>query len=740
MVRQKKRARDVRHTIFFKVLTGYVVVTLLVASLTGLVSFVLVRQYIIRTNLNDLTSKSETIGAMLARADGRLRLLTARGLNEVEALCDAQLIYVDRDLVARQMPVKEKRARDADAPSLGDAVAGGQWPQHIPALPDCFELFRDDGPFASWFFEELPEKQSPDVQDNKILNKVRKVARATPAPTEKPEVEPPLQRIELSGSVDAQLIRSIMGGNTATDVRQLQFMTAPMMFTGTPIIDSESGEVTAAIILCRPLTEIGPTTANILWMLALAATVAIPCAALLAFFMSRRLTRPITNLSTIAAHMTEGHYGERCNVGEKGEIGQLGESLNLLSSRLTTVIGTLNDEKSKLEKILSSIGEGIIAVDRDGRVLHYNAAALGLLELKAWDVHPGNPHSLEHQQQLIEMLSRSMHKSERIVTTWETLAGRAIEAIASPVIGAAGDLIGAVCLVRDVSEAQRIEQMRRDYIANISHELRTPLTGIRGMVEPLMDGLMETEQEKNDCYQVIYQETIRLEKLIGEMLDLSRLQGGRIQLELEPMLPDGILEAAARRLRERAQAGGVTLRVSSEEKDLALMGNEDRILQVLIILTDNALAFTPPGGTVTLFARRVPEADALRLNSGAQDAGETFADAGEACDARDVGEICADAQDAGETFADAQDAGAPCAVARVALGVSDTGSGIDPVDLPYIWERFYKADRSRMRTCGTGLGLSIAKLVVELMGGTIDVETEVGRGSTFTFTLPGVKL
>ncbi|MEG2623503.1 MAG: ATP-binding protein [Clostridia bacterium] len=729
MVRQKKRARDVRHTIFFKVLTGYVVVTLLVASLTGLVSFVLVRQYIIRTNLNDLTSKSETIGAMLARADGRLRLLTARGLNEVEALCDAQLIYVDRNLVARQMPVKEKRARDADA--------GGQWPQHIPALPDCFELFRDDGAFASWFFEELPEKQSPDVQDNKVVNKVRKAVRATPAPTQKPEAEPPLQRIELSGSVDAQLIRSIMGGSTATDVRQLQFMTAPMMFTGTPIIDSESGEVTAAIILCRPLTEIGPTTANILWMLALAAAVAIPCAALLAFFMSRRLTRPITNLSTIAAHMTEGHYGERCNVGAKGEIGQLGESLNLLSSRLTTVIGTLNDEKSKLEKILSSIGEGIIAVDRDGRVLHYNAAALGLLELKAWDVHPGNPHSLEHQQQLIKMLSRSMHKSERIVTTWETLAGRAIEAIASPVIGAAGDLIGAVCLVRDVSEAQRIEQMRRDYIANISHELRTPLTGIRGMVEPLMDGLMETEQEKNDCYQVIYQETIRLEKLIGEMLDLSRLQGGRIQLELEPMLPGGILEAAARRLRERAQAGGVTLRVSSEEKDLALMGNEDRILQVLIILTDNALAFTPPGGTVTLFARRVPETDAPRLNSGAQGAGE-------ASDAQGAGEIGAgvasDARDAGEIGADAQDAGVPCAVARVALGVSDTGSGIDPVDLPYIWERFYKADRSRMRTCGTGLGLSIAKLVVELMGGTIDVETEVGKGSTFTFTLPGVKL
>ena len=224
-----------------------------------------------------------------------------------------------------------------------------------------------------------------------------------------------------------------------------------------------------------------------------------------------------------------------------------------------------------------------------------------------------------------------------------------------------------------------MEQLRRDYVANISHELRTPLTGIRGMVEPLIDGCMDTEEERQDSYRIILQETIRLQKLVGEMLDMSRLQDGRISVELERLEIPGILEAAARGMQGIADESGVALKIETDGTPLSCMGNEDRIAQVLVILMDNALSFTPAGGTVTLFAR-----------------------------------------DAGDC---------------VAVGVRDTGCGIEPKDLPLIWERFYKADRSRMRTTGTGLGLSIAKLVVELMGGTIGVVSEPGHGAEFTFLL-----
>ena len=277
------------------------------------------------------------------------------------------------------------------------------------------------------------------------------------------------------------------------------------------------------------------------------------------------------------------------------------------------------------------------------------------------------------------LLERCMLSGQSEELEWENASHRAIHAAATALMDEGGAILGAVCLLRDVSEAQRMEQLRRDYVANISHELRTPLTGIRGMVEPLIDGCMDTEEERQESYRIILKETIRLEKLVGDMLDMSRLQDGSIQVELEPMELPGILEAAARSMKGIADEAGVDLRVETDGSRLACLGNEDRIMQVLVILMDNALSFTPRGGSVTVFA---------------------------------------------------YDAGS-----HIAAGVRDTGCGIEPKDLPMIWERFYKADRSRMRTTGTGLGLSIAKLVTRLMGGDISVKSEPGKGAEFTFTL-----
>jgi len=228
----------------------------------------------------------------------------------------------------------------------------------------------------------------------------------------------------------------------------------------------------------------------------------------------------------------------------------------------------------------------------------------------------------------------------------------------------------------------RLEQMRKDYVANVSHELRTPLTGIRGMVEPLIDGVFETEEERLDCYNVIYKETIRLEKLIQEMLDMSRLQDGRVVVELEPVELTQIMQDAVMRIGQTAMDAGVTVEVETDEGTVMCLGNEDRIIQVLTIFLDNALSFTPGGGRITVYAHRVNN--------------------------------------------------------YINIGVSDTGCGIEPKDMPYIWERFYKVDKSRMRTKGTGLGLAIAKLVIELMNGEIGVNSEVGEGTDFWFRLPVV--
>ncbi len=592
-------------SIFRKLLTNYIALTLLIVLLISLVSFFLVRQYTINANLEELRSKAETLAEMIGQPGGKTRYLVSQArMSELQALSDARLVFIENDMEVISQPPKF-------------------WPG----------------------------------SEDDLAN---------------------IERLDITDDLDEELLQRLLDGESFTDVRKLDFMNDEVVFAGEPVIDVNDNQI-GAVMLYRPLRQVSATTQRIAAMMLMAGSIALLFAFALAYYMGKRISRPLVRMNATAKHIAEGNFGEQVPIHENDEVGELGSTLNLLSARLSAVIQNLSEEKSKLQQILASIGEGIIAIDHQGHMVHHNRSALALLGLDDW---PGadSAHG-EDLQRILDMLGTSRDTGERGQARFDNPKGQSIEAISSRVLGEDGASIGAVCLLRDISEAQRLEQMRRDYIANISHELRTPLTGIRGMVEPLMDGYIETDEERMDCYRVIYQETMRLQKLIGEMLDLSRLQAGRIQIDLEPMEIKPLLAAARRRLLERAVDGEVQIPVEAAE-DLAVLGSEDRILQVLIILLDNALGFTRPGGSITL---------------GARPAGE-----------------------------------------MVEVYVRDTGAGISPEDLPYIWERFYKADKSRLKTQGVGLGLSIAKLAVELMGGTISVETELGVGTTFTFTLRAV--
>lgn len=485
---------------------------------------------------------------------------------------------------------------------------------------------------------------------------------------------PEFMKTEIIASIDRQFVSRVFSGETVADIRRFEFASGVILFAGAPVRNT-AGKVVGGVILAQPVAQLHKLTSFLQMLLIMTAAVTVLLAVVMAMKMAQVLTNPIRRLTQVARRISEGEYGARITLNTQDELGELGNTLNTLSARLSNVIERLREERDKLELIIGSIGEGIIAVSRDFAVTHKNGAFLELTEQEDVDSLEGS----DALSALRDLLRGCMDEGERRRAGWESPSGRKIAATASPLFGERGDTIGAVCLVQDVSEAERLEQLRRDYVANISHELRTPLTGIRGMVEPLMDGYIDTEEEKADCYRVIYQETLRLEKLVGEMLDMSRLQDGRVQLEMEELELPGIIEAAVRRMKNLADDAGIALVSQTQDSPLRCLGNENRILQVLIIFIDNALSFTPAGGRVTVYAREEREC--------------------------------------------------------VRVGVIDTGTGIEPKDLPFIWERFYKADKSRMRTSGTGLGLAVAKLVVELMGGQIGVNTKKGEGSEFYFTL-----
>jgi len=253
-------------------------------------------------------------------------------------------------------------------------------------------------------------------------------------------------------------------------------------------------------------------------LLIMTALVTVMFAVAVALKLTQVLTNPIRRLTQVARRIAEGELGAHISIPNHDELGELGNTLNTLSARLSDVIRRLREERDKLELIIGSIGEGIIAVNARLEGVHRNQAFWELMEAGNPD-HPG-VEDTDGFRALQKLLEECVRCGERLRAGWQSPSGRKVAATASPLFDERGETIGAVCLIQDVSESERLEQLRRDYVANISHELRTPLTGIRGMVEPLMDGYIDTDEERSECYRVIYKETLRLEKLVRELLDM----------------------------------------------------------------------------------------------------------------------------------------------------------------------------------------------------------------------------
>ena len=466
----------------------------------------------------------------------------------------------------------------------------------------------------------------------------------------------------------------ILDGYTVSGIKAFTFSNEKdIIIAGAPIKD-EDGKVTGGVVLVQETTSIDTQMNNLMNIMVITAVMSLVIAAMVSFISGRRLSKPIIQITAGAQRMTDGQYGEMIQNRNTGtELDVLAGTLNTLSWKLSDSFNTLTQEQEKLNLILDALNEGIVAVDWYMNVIHCNHPFLEMLAYCA------TPEKIDTDGDMGSALFDCMRSRSTLTRKWIGADGRHLMLTASPFYGNGSLIIGAVGIVVDVSESERMEQLRKDYVANISHELRTPLTGIRGMVEPLMDGIFETEAERQGCYGVIYQETLHLEKLIGDMLDMSRLQDGRIVIEKERLVVNEILNFAAQRVLKTAQDAGIEIRRNIPDRDIECIGNEERILQVATIFLDNAMNFTPSGGSIDI-------------------------------------NVCSRKDD-------------------VYISVKDTGCGIEPKDIPYIWERFYKSDKSRMRTPGTGLGLAIAKLVVELMDGEIGVNSTSGNGAEFWFTL-----
>lgn len=431
-------------------------------------------------------------------------------------------------------------------------------------------------------------------------------------------------------------------------------------------------EVIGAVFMAQSMTEImggmQALTNTLALSLLLVGLLMLP----VVLFFASRMVRPITRMRTVALTMAGGDLTARAEDGSNDEYGELGRALNHLSSELGSTISSLQMERNRLQSLINGLSEGIIAVDAKGATTLINPAVYGLLNLQSTDdnVRAAAPD-------VFAMFDQALSSAQAVKkTVWQ--GDVALHISVSPLLLQSGEVTGCVGIVSDVTSAERLEQTRRDYVANVSHELRTPLTAMRALIEPLRDGLVKTEEQRQQIYDVVLRETMRLSRLVNDMLELSRLQSGTASLSRSVFAPLPLFNLIHETYSAYAEDYQQTFVYDVPEDLPSVWGNPDRTQQVLIVLLDNAFKYTPESGVVTLSA--CAEGDVVRVR------------------------------------------------------VRDTGVGIPAADLPHVFDRFYKVDKSH-HSKGTGLGLAIAYEIMKHLGEEMSVTSEPGQGSCFTFTL-----
>lgn len=440
-----------------------------------------------------------------------------------------------------------------------------------------------------------------------------------------------------------------------------------------------AGEVQGAVFLHGPLAGITETVSQVRMLIFYAALAAVILATFVGFYMSKSISYPLQQMNHAAHAVAAGNFRQQVEVTSSDEVGQLAKTFNYMSATLQQTVEALSEEKSKLENIMQSMNEGVVAIDSLGRMTLANPQAKALLGAGEGDL-TGMPVENALTQGAISDLFLQVVREHSACSAELTLPeGRVLSLHVSPLRRQDEDW-GAVGIIQDVTEVRRLEQMRRDFVTNVSHELRTPMTSIQGFVEALLDGMADDAGSQERYLRVILDETTRLNRLLNDLLDLSRLETGQAKWPMEPVRLEYVLDDVVTKLSPQIEKQGLSAETDFPENLPAVLGNRDRLQQVLINLLGNAIAFTPQGG---------------RIKLSAEEEG-----------------------------------------ASVRVSVSDTGVGIPPEEQEKVWERFHKVDRARTRGLGgTGLGLAIVRQIVEAHGGKVGLKSAPGRGSIFSFTL-----
>ena len=475
---------------------------------------------------------------------------------------------------------------------------------------------------------------------------------------------------------DRPEVKLALEGKTGVSVRQSATVGRRMMYVAEPF--ERDGEIAGVARVSVPLTRVDAAVGHLQRIAGIGALLALGVALVLSSVAAQFASQEARSLTEAARRMARGDLAARTRRRGGDELGELGQALDQLAEGLTTTLAELRIERDRLSGILSGMEEGVLLLDREGRVVLVNPALREMLIMPP-DAKGKTPLEVIRHADLKALLDEAM-ESHQVATREIDLGGlkpRRLLVRAAPLRGDQG---GTFAVFVDVTEMRRLETMRRDFVANVSHELRTPVTAIRSAAETLQTAVDRDPEAARAFVEMVARNAERLRVLIEDLLDLSRIESQKYNLAMERVDVRTTTRQVLAWFQSRAEEKQIALSNDVPE-DLPHPYADSKALEhVLTNLVDNAIKYCPAGARVVV---------------------------------------------------DAQIRGA-----LVQVRVVDNGPGIEARHLPRLFERFYRVDAGRSRELGgTGLGLSIVRHLVEAMGGTAEVESELGNGTTFAFTL-----
>ena len=486
----------------------------------------------------------------------------------------------------------------------------------------------------------------------------------------------------MKNHADRPEFQNALERGSGNSLRFSETLGKKMMYLAIPI--KQEDKILAVIRTSVPVTAIDEALKSIYKKLFWAGLIVAVCAAVISLAISKKISRPVEQMTEVAKNFASGELDLRLSIPNAAELADLAKALNEMAQQLNTRINTITEERSQIQAILSSMIEGVLAVDSDEHIVSCNKAAAELLGIDADKSHGLSVEEAIRNPQLQQYMKNTIENKQATETECFVLndGGRFLQLYGSALTDNKGNNSGAVLVLHDITRTRQLEEVRRDFVANVSHELKTPVTSIKGFVETLLDGAVNDPQETRRFLKIIAKHSDRLNAIIEDLLSLSRLEedSKKRRLSFEETSLKSAIVSAIELAKLKADQKHITIELLCE-KEITAKINAALIEQAVLNLVDNAIKYSQDKSTIKVIAQK------------------------------------------GEN--------------EIVVKVSDFGCGIEKEHLERIFERFYVVDKGRSRKLGgTGLGLSIVKHIAGVHGGYVKVDSTVGTGSTFEIHLP----